>query len=46
MKYKAVWRASAEEDLKKIGDRTIAENIKHKVEKHLVNDPTRHGKPL
>ena len=44
--YKVIWEKEAENSLKKIGDRTIAENIRSKAEKHLTTDPFWNGKPL
>jgi hypothetical protein len=46
VRYKVIWREKAEEGLKEIGDRLIAENIRSRVEKHLASHPEQNGKPL
>jgi mRNA interferase RelE/StbE len=44
--YKVIWASEAEAGLKKIADRTTAENIRSQVAKHLTTDPFWNGKPL
>ena len=46
MNYKVKWENKAKEDLKKIGDRTIAEEIERQTEKVLSSNPFSNGKPL
>ena len=43
--YKVIWEGSAEKDLKNF-DKIIAKKIKNRVEKELVINPTKYGKPL
>ncbi|CAG8748544.1 11916_t:CDS:2, partial [Racocetra fulgida] len=45
-KGQIIWIQKAEEGLKEIDDRTMAENIRIRVENHLASHPTQNGKPL
>jgi mRNA-degrading endonuclease RelE of RelBE toxin-antitoxin system len=44
--YEVIWQREAKEDLKKIGDREIAEKIESQAEKALTSNPFSNGKPL
>ena len=46
VRYEVFWERTAKEDLKKIGNREIAETIESQAEKALSKNPFRNGKPL
>ena len=46
VRYEVFWERAAKEDLKKIGNREIAETIESQAEKALSKNPFRNGKPL